>query len=431
VSVEYLFAPQLGEAKSLDALFTELNAAQRELAEFCLDDVIAFLAKVGATWSRRDHPIQQKYQPAGLNFVIGWLRRSHLEQISDLALRGTREVLDDFCAIGGDNPIQVLAQPRGLVCHWLAGNVPMLGMLSLIQGLLTKNANLLKVSHHNRDIIPDMLQSMRGVSLEREGRTIDGVAITNALAAVYLPADDEVSQRALSMNAQVRVAWGGMDAVEAVMNLPRKYGTEDVIFGPRTSFAVIGRERLADTDSAVRVAGRLALDLSLIDQRGCNSPHTVFAERGASVAPADFARILAEHMADLHERVSKNDVAAGEVGRVLRVRAEYDIRGDAYYSEGMGWTVVYAEEDRGMEMPCYNHTAFVRPVDDVLDVVQHCSHLTQSAGTALSEERRKQFAKAVTARGVHRCPEVGKMTHYEVPWDGMFVMDRFVHWCTL
>jgi hypothetical protein len=62
-----------------------------------------------------------------------------------------------------------------------------------------------------------------------------------------------------------------------------------------------------------------------------------------------------------------------------------------------------------------------------LAVAALCSVNTQTAGLALGE-RRLAVAEALTARGVERCPEVGRMALYEAPWDGMYPMDRMVRW---
>ena len=66
-----------------------------------------------------------------------------------------------------------------------------------------------------------------------------------------------------------------------------------------------------------------------------------------------------------------------------------------------------------------------------METEEFCSHLTQSVGTALAVERKREYAKRVMTRGVERYPEVGAMTLYEVPWDGLFAMDRFVRWCKI
>ena len=50
---------------------------------------------------------------------------------------------------------------------------------------------------------------------------------------VYFDRNNNLAQEYFSNISNVRVAWGGMDAVESVMNTKRNYGTEDVIFGPK------------------------------------------------------------------------------------------------------------------------------------------------------------------------------------------------------
>jgi hypothetical protein len=210
------------------------------------------------------------------------------------------------------------------------------------------------------------------------------------------------------------------------MNLPRRFGTEDIVFGPKTSFVVVGADRLADESGARHVATQVARDTVALGQRGCNSPHTVFVERGGVVSPHAFAALLGQELSHA-ARQAPPDTAPQEAFQILGFRAEYDMRGDAWYSDGVRWSVFYSDEDRGLATPCYGRTLFVRPVDDVFDVPALCSMNTQTAGLALGE-RRLGLADALTERGVERCPEVGRMTLYEAPWDGMYPMDRMVRW---
>ena len=70
----------------------------------------------------------------------------------------------------------------------------------------------------------------------------------------------------LSNISNIRVAWGGMDAVESVMNTKRNYGTEDVIFGPKKSFAVIEKKKI-DTQEKINIlCQKLANDIFQIDR---------------------------------------------------------------------------------------------------------------------------------------------------------------------
>jgi hypothetical protein len=41
------------------------------------------------------------------------------------------------------------------------------------------------------------------------------------------------------------------------------------------------------------------------------------------------------------------------------------------------------------------------------------------------------FAERATLRGAERFPDIGRMTHFQSPWDRSFVMDRMVRWVSL
>ncbi|HXP87593.1 MAG TPA: acyl-CoA reductase [Bryobacteraceae bacterium] len=411
---------------SPDRLISGLKAAQERLRAASLDDLIGLCDAASRAWTDPRSEVGRMVASLGIGFLPLWLRRGNLEQVAQQALRGDRESIDKFVPTQASTRTH-RAQPRGLLVHWVAGNVPLLGMISVIQGLLTKNANLVKVSRQNAGILPFFLDALSRVRYRRpDGQEITGELLTGAVRAIYTDRDDTAAASALSALADVRVAWGGREAVEAIMNLPRRFGTEDIVFGPKTSFVVVGAEKLADQAGARQIASLVARDTVALGQRGCNSPHTIFVERGGAVAPSAFAALLAEELGRLAASAPA-DVAAQESFQILSWRAEYDMRGEAWYDGGVHWTVLYSDEDRGLATPCYGRTLFVRPVDDAFEVAALCSINTQTAGLALGE-RRLQLAEAITARGVERCPEVGRMSLYEAPWDGMYPMDRMVRW---
>jgi len=412
---------------SPDRLVTGLKAGQDRLRAASLDDLIGLCDAASRAWTDPRNDVGRMVANLGIGFLPLWLRRGNLEQVAQQALRGDGASMDKFVPLAQSGNRKHRAQPRGLLVHWVAGNVPLLGMISVIQGLLTKNANLVKVSRQNAGILPFFLEALSIVRYRRaDGQEITGELLTGAVRAIYTDREDTEAASALSALADVRVAWGGREAVEAIMNLPRRFGTEDIVFGPKTSFVVIGAEKLADQAGARQVASLVARDTVALGQRGCNSPHTIFVERGGGVGPSEFAALLGEELGRVAASVPA-DVVAQESFQILSWRAEYDMRGEAWYDGGVRWTVLYSDEDRGLATPCYGRTLFVRPVNDAFEVAALCSINTQTAGLALGE-RRLQLAEAITARGVERCPEVGRMSLYEAPWDGMYPMDRMVRW---
>ena len=314
------------------------------------------------------------------------------------------------------------------MAHWLAGNVPFLGIISVIQGLLSKNANLIKVPRQNADTLLHFLHLLSRVSWRRSsGDELKGSLLSESIRAIFIPRDDLAAARALSMLVDVRVAWGGREAVEAIMNLPRRFGTEDIIFGPKTSLVVVGAEMLMRETDALAIAQRLALDTVALDQRGCNSPHTIFVETGGAIEPAGFAALLGDELRKLCDRLPPPPLTPAESFNLFSLRAEYDLRGEAWYGKGLRWTVLYSGEDQGLATPAYGRTLFVRPVSDVRNVASLCSSHVQTVAVAL-QDRRLTVADALTARGVARCVEPGRMSQYDTPWDGVYPIERLVRW---
>ena len=330
-----------------------------------------------------------------------------------------------------DKKILISATPKGLITHWLSGNVPILGLLSLIQGLATKNINVLKISKDTGMLIPHFLAEISKIDVEiSDNKTIKGLDICKSIAVVYFDRNNIQAQEYFSNISNVRVAWGGMDAVESVMNTKKSYGTEDVIFGPKKSFAVISKDQIATQAQINTLCQKLANDIFQIDQRGCNSPHNVLIEKNSKFGSNHFAKSLGIAMENLSRRTPQQYYSSLETLNILKKRTEFDMFFDAFYPDSLEWTVLHADNNI-LEESCFNRTIFVKTFVDKEEILTQCSHLTQSIGVAMNEDSLIEFARKAAIKGVDRFPKIGSMTLYEVPWDGMFVMDRFIKWTKL
>jgi hypothetical protein len=429
--------PRIGPADEYEAappfdavgpLVERLREAQTRLRAVAVDDLVGLCDSAARSWTQPGHPMADFVRAQRLGFLPLWLRRANLQTLMRRSLRGKPEALDHFVHLDEKDTMAVRAQPRGVAIHWVAGNVPVLGMLSVVQAMLCKNANLVKVSQRSPGVLPHLLAGLAEAEYTNAaGQKLSGRLLTDATAVVYCDRDDQDAARELSLAADVRVAWGGREAVEAIVSLPRRYGTEDIVFGPKLSCAIVGVERLVDVETARKTAAAIAADASAFDQQGCNSPHTVFVERGGAISPAEFARLLGEAMETESRRAPLAEIDSAAAMNVLAVRTEYAMRGEVHHSRDIQWAVVYSEEETGLAEPCYLRTVFVRAIDDVFDVVPHCSQQTQTVGLAV-DGRGESLADTLTARGVERCPAVGAMRIYDAPWDGLFAMDRMVRW---
>ena len=84
-----------------------------------------------------------------------------------------------------------------------------------------------------------------------------------------------------------------------------------------------------------------------------------------------------------------------------------------------------------MARPCGSRVVFIRPVDDIKDIIEGLSPEIQTVGLALDEPRRTEFALVAARRGISRITPIGAMSRYDYPWDGIFPMERFVRWVSL
>lgn len=123
-------------------------------------------------------------------------------------------------------------------------------------------------------------------------------------------------------------------------------------------------------------------------------------------------------------------MSAEEVSAIHSIRGVYDFKGKVYGCPSMKWTILLDPELR-LEKPVYSRVLFVHPVESVMDAVPLIEPYIQSIGVDMDPDKAVRFAIAATSKGVARLPKIGRMLNFEMPWDGMFLIDRLVHWNTL
>ena len=370
-------------------------------------------------------------QAQGLKFLVNWCAGDNLTRIADEGLRGKRSYADSFVS-SDDNGIRLLhATSRGLVCHWLAGNVQVLGMFVLIQSILSKNVNLIRVSARDNGAFVNLLKAFEGeIYTTPGGHEIKGNDLLRTIGVVYFNHSDTKAGKKMSRLADARIAWGGAESVSAVTSYPSKYDCVDIIMGPKLSFSVLGKESLSDERSAKKLARKVAVDASVFDQTGCASTHNVFVEKGGTIEPEKFAELLAESMDKVSKQLPKGQMSSEEIAAIHSARGIYDFKGKVYGDDDSIWTVLYSDEVE-LNKPVYSRVVFVHPVDNLDDVLQFINEDIQTIGLASKGEKAVNFALNAADKGAIRFPDCGKMLNFEVPWDGMFIIDRLVKWNTM
>lgn len=432
LDVQY-FKGEYNHESSLENQLSEIIASLKSRLEWLrqqpVEAIIGLIGKAADIWLNSNE--FEFLKDKGRFFLSQWCSKTHLEKVAKIGLRGYINYLDSFNSFPDSDKHYLKANSRGLVCHWMAGNVQILGMFALVQSIITKNVNILKVAAKDGGVFSRLLSAFEGIEYTTEnGYTLKGDDLLKTLAVIYFPRQATSLGELMSKSANVRIAWGGKEAVETVYNYPAMIDCETVIFGPKISFAVIARESLSSEQEAKKLARKLTVDVSVFDQTGCASPHNLFIERGGEITPERFCEIMAEVFPKTEIQIPKPAVSTEQISEIHSIRGVYDFKGQSWGSPNMSWTILYGEQNE-LNKPVYSRVIFVHPVNNIEDSLQHVEDYVQTIGISASDERAKSFADKATAKGVARCPMIGRMLNFEMPWDGVFLIDRLVRWNTL
>lgn len=396
-----------------------------------VDALIGLIGQVSRKWASVDDPGMIALRERGAVFLSRWCSPDHLTKIATEGLRGNRMYADSFLPVDGSKIRYLKATSKGLVCHWLAGNVQVLGMFALAESILAKNVNLLKVSSKDKGVFASLLKAFEGETFTtRGGYSVSGDDLLKTIALVYFDHGNDDLGRLMSVGADARIAWGGKEAVMTVTGYPNRFDCDDIIMGPKLSFSVVASEELEDDHAAKKLARKIAVDASVFDQTGCASAHNLFVERGGNISPEQFVDYLAEGMKKAAIQIPKLRMSPEQISAIHSVRSIYDFKGKVIGAEDSAWTVLYSE-DPGICAPVYSRVLFVHPVESINDVLPYVDDNIQTIGMAAHGKKALDFAAKAAEKGAVRFPDCGRMLDFENPWDGMFMMERLVRWNTL
>jgi len=359
----------------------------------------------------------------GIAFLSSWLKRNNFSQLVAKNFKDP-DYLEHFI---GDKK-RIRAQPRGIACHWIAGNVPTLGLFSLFQSMFVGNANILRIPPKSHETIISLLQVFADTGID-SGLT--GSTLLNSVGILYYDKSNTAANIELSDIADIRIVWGGESAVKSITGLPKKAHCEDIIFGPKYSFAVFDKDATI-SKNFTRYLRFLVSDIFLFDQAACTSPHVVFFEKGLKKLDEVIADLV-KSLERAAKQFPKVDIDQFITSKIINMRAQYalDLDKKVICPTENDWTILVNNQIQ-LEEPIESRTIFVKEVDSVMQIVPLITRKIQTIGCAIEDkDKLEKFADEVTFRGVSRCVNLGQMHLFDSPWDGMLFMSRLVNWVTL
>lgn len=419
ISVEWIHpGNSLGSEPTVEGLGKVLAEAGQRLAEISTSDIVKAFDDLSSSLLDRGNPLLGEYPASGLPF-LGRMCRSEgfSKEVAD-ALGGL-DCLDQYVRRDFVENVEKRAYPRGIIGHWVAGNVPTLALISLLSALMTKNANLVRLPSAANSMLPDLLRHFHGLGEVH-------AAIAEAVAVVrYDYAEVETAEK-LSLLTDSRIIWGGDESSAKIKQLPCKLGCQEMVFPDRTSFAVVGKGHYSG-ERASATARLLAHDIAVFEQKACASPHTVFVSTDSDQELEDFCRVLFDAMTAVTQSIPKMPPAPKEVSAILNLRNQYDMFNEAWYPDEVTFTILSDEETK-LGPAIGNRTIFVRKLPAVEALADIIPSNIQSVGIAAGPDEFASVTEVLGRAGVHRFTPLGAMTHFSLPWDGMFIPQLLVRW---
>lgn len=350
----------------------------------------------------------------GLPFLASFLRRVNLEKLVARELPNPR-ALEQFVPTEARKSLRLL--PKGVVCHWVAGNVPLLGMFSWAVSALLGNMNVIRLSMKQDDFVSPLLGLL--AALGDAGRQM-----AEETVLIRFDRDNQTAHRQMSEAADVRMAWGGVEALEAIRALPSHWECEDIVLGPRMSLAVID-----PTVTTEAMVARLATDIVYFDQLACTSPQWIFVKGHPGAVTFDaFCSQLAAAFARQALAMPRHALDYAETYQIQLDRARILLEsGTLWHDPHTQWTLAVVKQPHA-RVVCANRFVQLIPFTSIDAVYCHLPRNVQTVITLLADDEGAQFTEDAAWYGVCRFPRPGEGHHFETPWDGIPLVSHLTRW---
>jgi len=418
------FFSEAKKFQNLDIIIEELNKNREMIYSYPSEVIVEIINEYSKILSKDRKFLNYE----GVPFLVLWLKKTNIKNLLRLNLE-KQEYLDDFVQIE-DNKF-MKAQPRGIICHFMAGNVPTLSIYYLIQTLLCKNVNLIRVPFENINIVIELLKPLIDITVNFKGIDYSGRVLLKSISLINFSSKNIQLNTEMSQVADVRVICGGEEAVNTIAVLPKKTTCKDIIFGPKYSFAVFEKSAI-ESPNLSKTFDAFAKDIIGFDQKACSSPQVLFIEK-CNLSLKEVAHALSKSLEKISKRYPKNEISQSEAARIINKRGEYllCLEKDIICEMGLKYTILM-DKEISLEEPIQGRTIFLKEVEDIFQICNLITPRIQTIGIASEDDKKIiDFANKASLKGVDRIVKVGFMNLYDSPWDGMLFMSEIVKWTSL
>ncbi|MFJ8095242.1 acyl-CoA reductase [Streptomyces griseofuscus] len=310
--------------------------------------------------------------------------------------------------------------PVGLLVHIAPGNAAAVAPLSVVEGLLAGNVNVLKTSGSDTALALDLLAAL--AAADPSG------LIAERVIALRFPSARRDWLETLCGQADAIAVWGGEEAESAVRELAPP-GCRVVAWGHRISFAYLTRAAAAEDG----LLDALAEDVCRFEQQACSSPQVVYLDTEDTDEVFAFAGRFAERLAKVSGARPAPRPGPAELAEITTVqqlaRLEQHLGLTRVFTADDGSWRVLADTRSALAASPLHRSVWVKPLPRhrITGTLRPMRRYLQTAAVGGGRADVAALSRALFAAGVTRVTPVGSMLDgYEgEPHDGVYALQRY------
>ncbi len=417
----------------------------RDLHDLPTSEVIDFLATLGPRLTLEHNPHMQEafslsLEAGGLTEPVlrgvyaqlpGMFDRAYLTELVEKTIG--IDYLDRWVPQGSRSRFRIRAiGTRSL--HITAGNVPVVGAITIIRSALTKSDCLIKLPSNDPLTASAIARTMIEIDAHHP--------VTKHLAVAYWKGGDEAVESQICRTSRIDkiTAWGGMASMKHI----QKYlvpGLDLIALNPKLSISMIGNEALQSEQALQEAADGIAVAAGKLNQTACVNTRVVYVESETDEASLERIISLGKAIHASFQRLPpvistpalRPDRELESELRALALEEElYWVIGDSVN----GGVIVSRVSDRvDFHDRLGNRIVNLVPMPDISKVARWCDDSTQTVGI-YPESLRERMRDTLSLAGVQRILPLRAHTSRQhegaelpgMPHDGIEPMRRMVRW---
>lgn len=305
---------------------------------------------------------------------------------------------------------------RGTAFHIAPSNVPVNYAYSLLTGLLTGNANIVRIPSKDFPQVSIINNAINETLNEYQD-------IRPYICLVRYGRDQKVNDL-FSALADTRITWGGDNTIAEIRKSPLGPRAGEIAFADRYSLSVIDSDKYLSLEDKTRFAEEFYNDTYLTDQNACTSPRLIVwvgsKKKEAKEIFWNLEHDLVKKKYPFQSIIGINKLTSSYLIAAVKAGTKIEKREDNYIVR----VNVPDVKPELMEMKDNSGYFFEYDCDDLMNIRDFCNNThCQTIGYLGDKEAIMQLLQS-GIKGGDRVVPIGKTMDFDFIWDGYNLVER-------